>query len=87
MTDKLYLITSIGSLTAAITFLAVRATPGKGLMRLIERVCAGAALCWLCHTLFRPLGFETAQSPLAALSAGWLGLPGVALASVLAHWP
>jgi len=87
MTDKLYLITCMGTLTAALTFFAVRTTPGKGVMRLIERVCAGAALCWLCHTLLRPFGFEAAQSPLAALSAGYLGLPGVALASVLAHWP
>ena len=87
MMDKLYLIASMGSLTTAIYFLAMRTTPGKGLMRVIERVCAGATLCWLCHLLLEPLGFQVAQSPLAALSAGYLGFPGVALAAVLAHWP
>ncbi|MBP3646685.1 MAG: pro-sigmaK processing inhibitor BofA family protein [Clostridia bacterium] len=87
MADKLYLIASMSSLTAAIYFLAMRTTPGRGIMRMIERVCMGAALCWLCHTLLSPLGFEIAQSPLAALSAGYLGLPGVALAAVIAHWP
>ena len=87
MTDKLYLITSMGTLTATLYFLAMRTTPGRGMMRLIERLCAGAALCWLCHALLGPLGFKAAQSPLAALSAGYLGLPGVALASVLAYWP
>lgn len=87
MADKLYLIASMGSLTATLYFLAVRTTPGKGLMRIIERVCMGAALCWLCHAVLTPFGFEVAQSPLAALSAGYLGIPGVALATVLAHWP
>ena len=87
MADKLYLIASMGSVTTAVYFLAMRTTPGKGLMRVIERVCSGAALCWLCHVLLKPYGFQVVQSPLAALSAGYLRLPGVALAAVLAHWP
>lgn len=87
MTDKLYLIASMGSVTTAVYFLAMRTTPGKGIMRVIEKICSGAALCWLCHVLLEPYGFQVVQSPLAALSAGYLGLPGVALAAVLAHWP
>ena len=87
MLDKLYLTASIGTLATAVYFLAMQTTPGRGVMRLIEKVCAGAALCWLCHLLLNPIGFQVAQSPLAALSAGYLGLPGVALAAVLAHWP
>ena len=87
MTDKLWLIAGSGGLIAAVYLFAIQTEPGKGLMRLIERVCLGAALCWLCHTLLKPLGVQIAQSPLAALSAGYLGLPGVALVSVLANWP
>ena len=87
MADKLWLIGGTGSFIWMIYALSIRTEPGHGIMRLIERVCAGAAICWLCHALLQPFGLKAAQSPLAALSAGYLGLPGAALASVLAYWP
>ena len=87
MIDKLTLIAGFGGMMGAVYWLAMRAAPGRGWLRLMERLCAGIILCYLCHLMLKPLGFTAAQSPLAALSAGYLGLPGVALASVLAYWP
>ena len=87
MMDKLLIIGSFGGLTWLLYLLSMTATPGKGWLRAAERICAGAVLCWLCHTLLQPFGLETAQSPLAALSAGYLGLPGAALVTALSLWP
>ncbi len=87
MFPRLALILSLGGITGAIYALAMCATPNKGIMRVIERVCGGVVLCWLCQTVLSPFGVQVAQSPLAAVSAGYWGLPGIALASVLAYWP
>lgn len=65
----------------------MNATPGKGLMHVLERVCAGMILCYLCQLVLRTFGIQIAQSPLAALSAGYLGLPGAALGAFLAGMP
>lgn len=65
----------------------MHATPGKGLMHVLERVCVGMIVCYLCQILLRPLGIQVSQSPLAALSAGYLGLPGAALGAFLAGMP
>ncbi len=87
MLDRLTLIASLGGIAASVYAFAMCTTPQKGVMRIVERMCAGLVLCWLCHAVLAPLGLNIAQSPLAALAAGYWGLPGVALASVLAYWP
>jgi len=87
MMDKLMVIGSFSGLTGMVYLLSMASQPHKGLLRLIERLCAGAALCWVMHAILQPFGIEAAQSPLAALSAGYLGLPGAALATALSLWP
>ena len=87
MVDKLWVVGIFGSISGSLLWLSMTAQPNKGFMRIIEGICSGAVLCWLCGLMGRLLGINIAQSPLAALSAGFLGLPGVALSTVLALWP
>lgn len=56
-------------------------------MRIIERVCAGIILCYLCALLFYPLGVRLPQGPLSAVTAGYLGIPGLALTALAQLWP
>ena len=87
MTDRLIALAMVAVSLAASYFLCMRATPGKGWLRVAERVCAGVILCYLCGLALSPLGIAVPQNPLSALSAGYLGLPGVALAAILAGMP
>ena len=87
MMDKLTLIAGFGGMMGVVHWLAMRAAPGKGWLRLMERLCAGIILCYLCSLMLKPLGFTVAQSPLAALSAGYWGIPGAALCTFLTLWP
>ena len=87
MMDKLILIASFAGIMAMVYLLCMHSTPRKGWLRAAETLCLGIILCYLCQAALRPLGIQIAQSPLAALSAGYLGLPGVALSSALALWP
>jgi len=87
MTEKLAIIAAIGGLMAVVYGMCMHSTPRKGWLYVVETLCAGAVLCCLCQAALRPFGIRIAQSPLAALSAGSLGFPGIALASVLAFWP
>ena len=87
MMDKLWLIGTLGGLTGVVYMLSMCSVPRRGWMRVVERLCCGIAICWLCQALFSPFGFSIPQSPLAALAAGYLGLPGAALASFLAYGP
>ena len=87
MMDKLWLIASFGGMTGLMYFLSMISVPRRGWMRVVERICGGIILCWLCSALLSPFGIRVAQSPLAAMSAGYLGLPGVALSSFLAFAP
>lgn len=84
---RIWVILLFGALMAAVCFWCMHSTPQRGLLRILERLCIGLILCYLCQLLLRPFGIRIAQSPLAALSAGYLGLPGVALGAFLAGMP
>ena len=81
------LIGLLGGCVALVYGISMRATPRRGLLRVAERICLGMILCYLCHVALSPFGLHIAQGPLSALSAGYLGLPGVALATVFSMWP
>ena len=87
MVDKLQVIAFFGAVAGGLYLLSLSSRPGKGWMRVTEKICAGAVICQLCGILGQSLGIQTAQSPLAALSAGFLGLPGAALCTALTLWP
>ena len=87
MTDRLQLIVCTAIFVGTVSWIAMHTEPGKGIIKLMERIMAGAVVCWLLGVLLAPLGIEVAQSPLAAVSAGFWGIPGAALASLLACWP
>lgn len=87
MTDKLAVLAGFGGGMWLMYVLAMRSTPHRGWLRVAERLCAGAGVCLLCALALRPLGISIVQSPLAVLSAGYLGLPGAALAAFLTLWP
>ena len=87
MMDKLLLIASFSGMMAVVYALCMRATPRKGWLHAVETLCMGVILCYLCQAALQPFGVRIAQSPLAALSAGCFGFPGVAFSSVLAAWP
>ncbi len=84
MLQKLMIILGFAAVLSAVYFCCMRSTPRRGVMRVIERVFMGIILCYLCGVLLTPLGVEVGQGPLPAVSAGYLGLPGVAL-TVLAR--
>ena len=87
MQQRFLIILGFGLFLGVLYLLCMRSTPGKGLCRAAEKLCIGIILCYLCQMVLRPFGIQIAQSPLAALSAGYLGLPGVALCSILASMP
>lgn len=87
MNTKLLIIGAFGALLAMVYVLCMRSVPGKGWMLIMEKLCMGIILCYLCQLAVRPWGLSIAQSPLAALSAGYWGIPGMALSTFLAHWP
>lgn len=84
---RIWVILLFGALMAVVCFWCMHATPQRGLLRMLERLCIGLILCYLCQLVLRPFDIQIAQSPLAALSAGYLGLPGVALGAFLAGMP
>ena len=75
MADRLWLVAGCAGLMGGLYVCAMRASPGRGWMRAVERVVAGIILCYLCHVL----GMRVPQGPISALAAGFFGLPGVAL--------
>lgn len=87
MLQMLMIILGFGVLIGVIWFLAMRSTPRKGMMRVIEHICMGIILCYLCSAFLAPFGIELANGPVSAMSAGYLGLPGVALAAIAQLWP
>ena len=87
MADKWMMIAGTCGVIGAVWVLAMRAVPGKGWLGIAEKLCAGIILCFLMSLVLRPMGLEMKNSPLAAMAAGWLGLPGAALAAFLAYWP
>lgn len=87
MLPKLTVILLFAGLMAAVFFFCMRATPRRGYMRVIERVCMGIILCYLCGLALAPFGIRLAQGPISAASAGYFGLPGVALGVISGLWP
>ena len=87
MLARLTVLFGFGLTMGLVYMLCMRATPRRGVMRVIERVCAGIILCYLCALLFYPLGVRLPQGPLSAVSAGYLGLPGLALTAFAQLWP
>ncbi|MEG0048170.1 MAG: pro-sigmaK processing inhibitor BofA family protein [Clostridia bacterium] len=79
MLPKLTCIMGFTALMAVVYFFSMRATPRKGFMCVLERVCAGVILLYLCSVLLEPLGVPVVQGPVWAVTAGFLGVPGVAL--------
>lgn len=84
---RLAILVGFGLLMAVVYMLCMRATPRRGVMRVLERVCVGIILCYLCGLLLAPFGVRLSHGPLSAVSAGYLGLPGVALAALSQLWP
>ena len=87
MMDKLWIIAGLSGFTGIVYFFSMAAQPHKGWLKIVERVAAGAVLCWLCNVVFSLFGLETTNSPLAALAAGCWGIPGAALVTALSLWP
>lgn len=87
MTDRLLALAMVAAALGASYPLCMRATPGRGLLRIAERMCAGIILCYLCWLGLSPLGIRFPQGPLPALSAGFLGLPGLALSAFVSWLP
>ena len=87
MMEKLQVIAFFAIIAGGMYLLSLLAHPGKGWLHAAETICTGAILCRICGVIGQALGIQIAQSPLAALSAGLLGLPGVALCTVLSRWP
>lgn len=83
----LTLLTVLSAAVSIVYLASMRSTPRRGLMRVVERVCVGMILCYLCHLAFGPLGAEVPRGPLASLAAGYLGLPGVALGTAVSLLP
>lgn len=79
MQEKLAIIFGFAVLVGAVYCLCMRATPRKGGMRVIEHIFLGIILCYLCGVALAPFGVKVVQGPFSAASAGYLGLPGVAL--------
>lgn len=85
--DKLTIITGFAALIAPVYWMAMHSTPHRGALKLLEKLCLGITLCYCCQWLLDPFGVPVAQGPVAALSAGYLGIPGAALSTFLAVWP
>jgi len=87
MLDRLVMIAVFGGAVASVYGVSMLTTPRRGLMKVVERAAAGAALCFLCYLVLSPFGLKVAQNPFSALCAGYLGLPGVAFSTFVSLWP
>jgi len=87
MLDKLTIIAGFAALVSPIYLMAMRSTPHRGVLKLLEKLCLGIILCYCCQMLLQPFGVPVAQGPIASLSAGYLGLPGAALSTFFTLWP
>ena len=87
MADKLHIISLFAGVCTMVYALSMGSVPGRGYMKVIERVCMGAMLCWVCSALLKPFGIHIAQGPFTALAAGFWGLPGVALSAFVGLGP
>lgn len=87
MINRLIIIGGFALVALPVYGLAMHSTPRKGLLLWVEKMCMGIVLCYLCQIILRPFGVPAAQGPFAALTSGWLGIPGAALATFLSLWP
>jgi len=87
MMDRLILIATFAVTVAAVWSVSMLSTPRKGLTKVLERTAIGTFLCWICYLALSPLGITIPQTPVSALLAGYLGLPGVAFSTFVSMWP
>lgn len=80
MATKLLLIAFVALPCACLYWVGMRSTPGKGLLKLSEKLFVGIAVVYLLNGILSPFQMPLAQNPLTSLAAGYLGLPGVVLA-------
>jgi len=79
MAQKLVIITFLAVPCVGVYLISMRLTPRKGLLRVCEKLFIGIAVIYLVNLALSPFSLSITQNPLAALAAGWLGLPGAAL--------
>lgn len=87
MMDRLLLIGLFAATVGFVYAISMFTTPHRGMMKVVERTAAGAAICFACYLLLYPFGIKLAQTPFAALCAGYLGLPGVAFSAFVSGLP
>ena len=87
MIERLTMMVLLGGIVGILYAVSMLTIPGRGIMKLLERTAAGAALCFLLHLVLTPLGLSIPQTPLSAVLSGYLGLPGAALSTFLSFWP
>ena len=87
MEQRLVILLGFSALCYAVYRLAIRSTPGRGWLRVCERALAGVCVLYLLNLMLAPMGASVQQSPLSSLAAGYLGLPGAALAFVVQRLP
>ena len=87
MKEKFVLMAGFALVVSLVWLAAIHTTPGKGLHRFMEKTVRGMLICMACHVLLLPFGIRLAQTPAAAIMAGYMGLPGIALCTFLSLWP
>lgn len=87
MHDKLVLIAFFAAAVGGIWGITMLLTPHRGIMKWLEHGVSGAVLCLAAAILLAPLGIVIPQTPLSAVLAGWLGLPGIAFSAFLSMLP
>ncbi len=87
MVEKLMLIAVVALPSALVCWACMRLTPRRGFLRACEKLFLGMALLYLLNWVLAPFQLSLPQSPLASLAAGYLGVPGAALAYVVLRLP
>ncbi|HEU4964014.1 MAG TPA: pro-sigmaK processing inhibitor BofA family protein [Bacilli bacterium] len=60
--------------------------PGRALMGLLRGVIVGIVALFLINAVGQAFGFHIAMNPVTAITAGLLGLPGVAAMVIIKVW-
>ena len=87
MLERLLMIAVIGGTVGLVYALSLFTTPGRGIMKVLERTAVGAVLCFLFHVLLAPLGLAIPQNPFSSIVSGYLGIPGIAFSTFVSLWP
>lgn len=85
MAQKLTIIAFLAVPSVCIYLLSMRLTPNRGLLRVCEKLFIGVAIIYIINLALSPFSLSIAQNPLTSVVAGYLGLPGSALAFVVQH--